>query len=166
MLSWKTNQIHCENNNFVFQIKTLTRLISRFANYSKTISKESKTHLIMYVDKEMIYLQCISKFWLDFRRPKSNRNNHLQSITLISFKTRVWREEFSKIPKLFSDVIYLGFCEKKESWSLFFSDQNETTMRVIGLAMHQVLMRLCAVKKVKSEMESFYFSVLSMNKKK
>ncbi|CAF0720701.1 unnamed protein product [Rotaria sordida] len=32
-----------------------------------------------------------------------------------------------------------AFQDKKQTWSLFFSDQNETTMRVIGLAMHQCI---------------------------
>ncbi|CAF3959185.1 unnamed protein product [Rotaria magnacalcarata] len=32
-----------------------------------------------------------------------------------------------------------AFQDKKPTWSLFFSDQNETTMRVIGLAMHQCI---------------------------
>jgi hypothetical protein len=32
----------------------------------------------------------------------------------------------------------IAFRDKKQTWSLFFSDQNESTMRVIGLAMHQV----------------------------
>jgi hypothetical protein len=32
----------------------------------------------------------------------------------------------------------VAFCDKKETWHLFFADQNETIMRVIGLAMHQV----------------------------
>lgn len=36
------------------------------------------------------------------------------------------------------NIIIEAFSDKKETWSLFFSDQNETTMRVIGLAMHQV----------------------------
>ncbi|CAF0865720.1 unnamed protein product [Adineta ricciae] len=31
------------------------------------------------------------------------------------------------------------FLEKQQTWSLFFSDQNETTMRLIGLAMHQCM---------------------------
>lgn len=32
----------------------------------------------------------------------------------------------------------IAFRDKKQTWSLFFSDQNEITMRIIGLAMHQV----------------------------
>ena len=37
---------------------------------------------------------------------------------------------------LFFSIIV--FQDKKQTWSLFFSDQNEVTMRIIGLAMHQV----------------------------
>jgi hypothetical protein len=36
-----------------------------------------------------------------------------------------------------------AFQDKKQTWNLFFSDQNETTMRVIGLAMHQVKLIFC-----------------------
>ncbi|UJR35560.1 hypothetical protein I4U23_028313 [Adineta vaga] len=32
-----------------------------------------------------------------------------------------------------------AFKDKRQTWTLFFSDQNETTMRVIGLAMHQCI---------------------------
>jgi hypothetical protein len=47
--------------------------------------------------------------------------------------------------KLFIKYVFsfsIAFKDKKQTWKLFFSDQNEVTMRIIGLAMHQVLNRL------------------------
>ena len=55
------------------------------------------------------------------------------------------------------------FQDKKDTWTLFFSDQNETTMRVIGLAMHQVFWTFSLV----NDNDDFVFnSVSSMNKKR
>ena len=45
----------------------------------------------------------------------------------------------------------VAFQDKKEHWSLFFSDQNETTMRVIGLAMHQVRRKMTKEKLRRNE---------------
>ena len=39
-------------------------------------------------------------------------------------------------------ILFIAFQDKKQTWTLFFSDQNEVTMRIIGLAMHQVLNKL------------------------
>ncbi len=50
------------------------------------------------------------------------------------------KEDIRKLfDKYVSYFFSIAFQDKKQTWSLFFSDQNEVTMRIIGLAMHQVL---------------------------
>jgi hypothetical protein len=52
----------------------------------------------------------------------------------LKIQVRINRRKWNLIKYFF----LIAFKDKKQTWSLFFSDQNDTTMRVIGLAMHQV----------------------------
>ena len=65
-----------------------------------------------------------------------NTNNHLQLIIMKYLKIQA-RNNGNQTCRN-SNFFLIAFQDKKQTWSLFFSDQNETTMRVIGLAMHQV----------------------------
>ncbi len=64
-----------------------------------------------------------------------NKNNHLRLI--IRKYLKIWVKN-NEIEYDYLFCFDTAFRDKKQTWSLFFSDQNEITMRIIGLAMHQV----------------------------
>ncbi|CAF3822831.1 unnamed protein product [Adineta steineri] len=78
-------------------------------------------------ESDLIYLSVCQLFESYFKQTKDLYDfsdiEHKQSFTI-------------NYEKILDDK---AFQDKKESWSLFFSDQNDTTMRVIGLAMHQCI---------------------------